>query len=92
MKVMITGGAGFIGSHITEHLLSAGHEVEIIDDFSTGRIQNLDGFYNRVRLVKGSILDKSLLNNQFGDIDVVVHLAAQISVTRSLKNPFVDAE
>lgn len=92
MKVLITGGAGFIGSHVTKNLLGAGYDVEIIDDFSTGRMENLDGMINKIKLVEGSILDRRLLQNQFDVVDVVIHLAAQISVTRSLKSPIIDAE
>ncbi|MHA2298059.1 MAG: NAD-dependent epimerase/dehydratase family protein [Candidatus Hodarchaeales archaeon] len=92
MKVLITGGAGFIGSHVAETLVNEGHEVEILDDFSTGRMENLDGIKSSVRLVKGSILDDMLLEKQFTGINIVVHLAAQISVARSLVDPYTDAK
>ncbi|MFW9995299.1 MAG: NAD-dependent epimerase/dehydratase family protein [Candidatus Odinarchaeota archaeon] len=92
MKILVTGGAGFIGSHIVELLLNEGHEVEILDDFSTGRVENLETFKSHVRVVKGSILDKELLEEQFDGLDLVIHLAAQISVARSLENPYNDAE
>lgn len=92
MKILVTGGAGFIGSHVVESLLNEGHEVEILDDFSTGRVENLAAFKSRVRVVKGNILDKKLLREQFDGLDLVIHLAAQSSVSRSLENPYDDAE
>ena len=61
MRYLVTGGAGFIGSHLVEHLVAAGHEVVVLDDFSTGRRENVAAVANRVRLVEGSITDGDVL-------------------------------
>lgn len=85
MRVLITGGAGFIGANLTRELRAHGHSVTIIDDLSTGFRSNLDGL--DAELVIGSILDLDLLTELTVDADAVVHLAARSSVPRSLDNP-----
>ena len=85
MRVLITGGAGFIGANLTRELVANNHSVSIIDDFSTGRMSNLDGVDAKVHT--GSILDVDLLNSLAIDADAIVHLAARSSVPRSLDNP-----
>lgn len=77
MKVLITGGAGFIGSHLTDKLLAQGHQVLVIDNFSTGRRDNLTP-HTSLTIVEGTIADKALVNKAFEDFipDVVVHAAA----------------
>lgn len=77
MKVLITGGAGFIGSHLTDKLLAQGHQVLVIDNFQTGRRDNLTPNPS-LTIVEGSIADKALVNKTFADFipDVVVHAAA----------------
>jgi UDP-glucose 4-epimerase len=77
MKVLITGGAGFIGSHITDHLLARGDEVLVIDNYSTGRRDNLVP-NSKLTIVEGSIADETLVQKTFKDFlpDVVVHAAA----------------
>lgn len=89
MKVLITGGAGFIGSHLAEALLERGEEVTVIDNLSTGSIDNvshLDG-QKRFRLVIGSILDESVLDELVGQCEVVYHLAASVGVKYVIENP-----
>ncbi len=88
-EVVITGGAGFIGSNLAEQLASRGCSVRIIDDLSTGRLVNVDPLLRegKVDLVRGSILDRSLLRDVFKDADYVLHQAALPSVTRSVKDP-----
>jgi UDP-glucose 4-epimerase len=86
MKYIITGGAGFIGSHIAESL-SGSHEVVIIDDFSTGKPENLMGFSDNVRVIQGSITDLSLLNQVFEGADGIFHHAAIASVAKSMDDP-----
>ena len=89
MRILVTGGAGFIGSHLCERLISEGHTVTAIDDFSTGRAQNLaqiegtEGF----RLIEGSILDTPLLNSLVNDADYIFHLAAAVGVFNIMNNP-----
>lgn len=77
MKVLITGGAGFIGSHLTDRLLARGDEVVVIDNYATGRPDNLPGDNQRLRVVEGDIADRDAIDDAFGGpIDVVVHAAA----------------
>ena len=85
VRIAITGGAGFIGSNLSAAALRAGHEVVILDDFSTGYRDNVR---DDVRLVEGSILDSSAVDVALSGVDSVVHLAALGSVPRSLANPF----
>ncbi len=85
MRVLITGGAGFIGANLTRELLSNGHAVSIVDDLSTGRMSNLEG--QDVEFHRGSILDVDLLTALAFDADAIVHLAARSSVPRSLDAP-----
>jgi len=80
MRYFITGAAGFIGSHLTEALLDAGHEVTGLDDLSTGRLENLAAVtpHPRFRLVLGSILDADLVDDLCDGADRVFHLAAAV--------------
>ena len=87
MKNVITGGAGFIGSHLTEHLLARGEEVTIIDDLSTGSLDNLSGVGSSANLVSGSILDKDLVQQTIDGADRVFHLAAAVGVKRIVERP-----
>jgi len=89
MKILVTGGAGFIGSHVVDAYLAAGHEVVVLDDLSTGKRENLNP---RARFTHGSILDAAtadLIRRERPD--VVNHHAAQISVRRSVDDPQLDA-
>lgn len=85
MRVVVTGGAGFIGGNLCRHLLGAGHDVVALDDLSTGDAGNLAGL--DVRLDVGSILDRDALDTAFAGADAVVHLAARGSVPRSIADP-----
>jgi len=77
MKVLITGGSGFVGSHLTDNLLADGHEVLVIDNYETGRRDNLQP-QERLKIVEGTIVDKELVNDLFTSFkpEVVVHAAA----------------
>ena len=86
MKVVVTGGAGFIGSNLTDEL-ARDHEVTVIDNLSTGRIENLDHIRDRIQFINGSILDMDLLRRAFAGADTVFHQAAIPSVQRSVDNP-----
>ena len=85
MRILVTGGAGFIGSNLARAALSGHHEVTVIDDLSTGRLANLDGL--EVDFVEGSILNSAALTRALRNVDSVVHLAALPSVPRSIKDP-----
>ena len=84
MKVLITGGAGFIGTNLTLGLLSSGHNVKILDDLSTGLKQNIS---KDAEFVNASILETRQINKAIEDCEVVVHLGARGSVPRSIKDP-----
>ena len=84
-KILVTGGAGYIGSNICKSLLDSGYSVAVFDDFSTGlrsRVRNLP-----VEIHKGSILDREALRESMRDVDAVIHLAAKKSVEESVSNP-----
>ncbi|MFJ5772712.1 NAD-dependent epimerase/dehydratase family protein [Streptomyces sp. NPDC093094] len=82
MRCLITGGAGFIGSHLTEHLLGLGHEVVLLDDVSTGSTGNLAKLLGdpRVRFVRGSVCDTEALESCMAGVDRIYHLAAAVGV------------
>ncbi len=88
-RVVVTGGAGFIGSHLSETLLERGYQVIILDDLSTGRQENVDRLLSRydAKFTLGSITDLDLLQKLFRGIDYVFHEAALPSVPRSIRNP-----
>jgi UDP-glucose 4-epimerase len=89
MKCLVTGGAGFIGSHLVEELLKSGHTVRILDDFSTGSMNNLVGLAERTELVRGDIRNQMDVSKAVDGIDAIFHLAACISVSDSMSNPAV---
>jgi len=91
MKVVVTGGSGFIGSNLAEELLKR-HEVTVIDNLSTGRIENLDSIISKINFVRGSITDADLLKREFSGADTVFHQAAIASVQRSVDNPVASNE
>ncbi len=91
-RYIVTGGAGFIGSHIAETLVGQGHEVVVLDDLSTGHEHNLAGFRDGVEFVKGSITDEALLRDVFAGAEVVFHQAALASVPRSVAEPLASNE
>ncbi len=92
MKYLITGGAGFIGSNIAERLIKNGESVRILDNFSTGRQENLTGIKNRIEIIEGDIRNFELVKNAVMGVDYVLHLAATASVPLSLKDPIVSNE
>ena len=89
MRILVTGGAGFIGSHLCERLINNGHTVVAIDNFSTGRTSNLASLEGTAgfTLKEGSILDTKLLVTLINDADYVFHLAAAVGVFNIVKNP-----
>ncbi|WP_017595218.1 NAD-dependent epimerase/dehydratase family protein [Nocardiopsis potens] len=89
MKALVTGGAGFIGSHLCDHLVAHGHSVAALDDLSTGRESNLEQLAGNpsFELVKGSVLDKSLVDDVVAECDTVFHLAAAVGVHTIVDKP-----
>ena len=92
--ILVTGGAGFIGSHVVNALLDHGADVRVLDDFSSGRLENLDGVEarahaagGRVQVVQGDVRDEQRVRDAVQDCIAVVHLAAVPSVARSLEDP-----
>ncbi len=90
MKYLITGGAGFIGSHLVDKILSEGSEVLVLDDLSTGKMKNIAHHENNkmFRFEKGTILDYDLVNSLVEKSDVVFHLAAAVGVNLIVGEPF----
>jgi nucleoside-diphosphate-sugar epimerase len=87
LKVLVTGGAGFIGSHVVERLVVEGHEVRVLDNFSTGRRANLDACAEHVELIEADIRTPGAIRRAARDCEVVLHLAAVPSVPRSIADP-----
>ncbi len=89
MKTLITGGAGFIGSHLAEKQLAAGHEVFIIDDLSTGSLENIAGIekHGNLHFILDTIRDESIMENLIKQVDQVFHLAAAVGVKWIIDNP-----
>jgi UDP-glucose 4-epimerase len=87
VKYLITGGAGFIGSHLTEKLIARGDQVVIFDNLSTGSANNLSGIKEKVKFEEGNILDKSVIDKLVADSDYVVHLAAALGVFNIVNKP-----
>jgi nucleoside-diphosphate-sugar epimerase len=87
MRYLVTGGAGFIGSHLVEHLIGLGEEVVVLDDLSTGRQQNIAPFLDRVEFIQGSILDAGACAQAARGVDYMLHQAAIPSVPRSVADP-----
>ena len=89
MRALITGGAGFIGSHLADHLLDRGDQVVLLDDLSTGRLTNIEHLNDRTgaEFVLGSILDAELIDEVASRVDAVFHLAAAVGVNLIVEKP-----
>ena len=89
MRVLVTGGAGFIGSHLVDAHVAAGDDVVVLDDLSTGRIENIAGHVTsgRIRFHQGKAEDPAVLDAAFSNIDLVYHLAAAVGVFEILQHP-----
>jgi len=89
MRFLVTGGAGFIGSHLSENLLGSGHSVVAIDDLSTGRMQNVDALSpnENFQLVVESITNKTVMDRLVSECDIIIHLAAAVGVELIVRSP-----
>ena len=87
MKYLVTGGAGFIGSHIVRTLLEQGMEVKILDNFSTGKRENIADFEKQIELIEGDLRDASKVNEAVRGVDIIFHEAAFVSVPQSMDEP-----
>lgn len=94
MNILVTGGAGFIGSHLCDALYSEGHTITVVDDLSLGKIENIQHLIGkpRFKFVKLDILDKDLMRKVFdeGQFDMVYHLAANSDIQKGVANPEID--
>jgi UDP-glucose 4-epimerase len=89
---LVTGGSGFIGSHVVEELLRRGHRVRVIDNFSTGRRSNIAAVYDDIEVVEGDLRSYERAHNAVKGTDIVIHLAALPSVPRSIQDPLTSNE
>jgi UDP-glucose 4-epimerase len=87
MKALVTGGAGFIGSHIAEALLARGDSVRVLDNFSTGKRENIESFADEIEIIKADIRDASRVGEAVRGMDVIFHSAAFVSVPQSMDEP-----
>ncbi|MEW5947645.1 MAG: NAD-dependent epimerase/dehydratase family protein [bacterium] len=87
MRVLVTGGAGFIGSHVAEDFVKSGARVRVLDDFSTGRRENIEAFAGALELIEGSLADEDTVARAAEGVDVILHQGALPSVPRSHARP-----
>ncbi len=86
-RYLVTGGAGFIGSHIVAHLVGQGEEVRVVDNFLTGSMRNLNGISDKIELIEGDIRDEALMRRAMQGVRYCLHQAALPSVPRSVEDP-----
>src|ERR1700676_3107135 len=86
MRYLVTGGAGFIGSNTVDELVRRGHDVVALDDLSTGKAANLAQVSSKIKLIQDSVTNLDALSVACRGVDCVIHLAAQTSVPRSVKD------
>ena len=93
-KVLVTGGAGFLGSHLVPQLLKEGHSVTVFDNLSAGKLENLEGVLDHPKFVfqRGDIRDKTIPNEVFDGVDSIIHLAALIDISASVADPIQNHE
>lgn len=86
-NILITGGAGFIGSHLAEYLLTKGYNIRILDNLSTGKIENIESIIEEIEFIDGDICNNKMVLKALQNMDYVFHLAALPSVQRSIEDP-----
>ncbi len=87
MRILITGGAGFVGSHLAQWLLEQKHEVQVLDNFSTGKERNIEPIRDSITLIVGDICDMATVQAAMQGVELVFHLAALVSVVESIEDP-----
>ena len=89
MKILVTGGAGFIGSHLIDYLIDKGHDIVCIDSLISGHQENIQGHIDsgKCQFIKGDIRDKELIMNNLPVVDLIYHMAADPDVRMSVPNP-----
>jgi nucleoside-diphosphate-sugar epimerase len=92
MKYLVTGGSGFIGSNIVEELLNRGHQVRILDNFSTGNRKNIEGFQGKIEVIEGDLRSYHTVMEAVDGMDFVLHQGALPSVPRSVRDPLTTNE
>ncbi|MFH1762500.1 MAG: GDP-mannose 4,6-dehydratase, partial [bacterium] len=91
-KILVTGGTGFVGSHLTEKLVALGHQVTILDNTEFGTLDNISSVVDKVNLVKGDLAQPDLVEKAVEGCEFIFHLAANNSVGRSVERPTWSAE
>ena len=86
-KILVTGGCGVIGSHLCEKLIDLKYDVTVLDNLSTGRLENIKDFKNKLKFYKVNIKNKKVIEKYFKNIDIVFHLAALADIVPSIQNP-----
>ena len=92
MRMLVTGGGGFIGSHVVGRLLEEGHDVRVLENFSTGKRSNLEEVAGDIELIEGDVRDAAAVGRAMRTCDAVLHLAALGSVPRSVADPVATHE
>ena len=87
MRVLVSGGAGFIGSNLVGRLLSEGYEVVVLDNLSSGNLENISSYLPQIDFIQGNILDMDL-SSSVGTVDYILHHAAEVSVVQSMLDPY----
>ena len=88
MRVLVTGGAGFIGSHLADFYLSQGHEVTVLDNLSTGNLANIKPILESINFVNGDIREAKIVEKLVSNTDLVLHMAAYLGVKNIMENIF----
>jgi UDP-glucose 4-epimerase len=87
LRILVTGGAGFIGSHLARALVEAGHQVRVLDNLSTGSIENFADILDAIEFVRSDVRDYGVVESAVRGVDAVVHLAALIDIAESVEKP-----